>query len=221
MFTHTCFMMLKVAFRQKGNCLKYKLHVTFQALILYSLTMRNNKRISNTFLLYMIQPFFVCSPVFFCFLLLKKAWLLSLKSFQPLEYGRLKQQWEIPRKDVRCTERIAKGSFVEVWQGKMRKYPRRNDIMKVAVKKIIGRALVTNLNWLLTVISVISPFMCSHYFHKLKMQKSKYHSNHVFYIPKGYMKLMTGRLFKVHFSSPSYWIVKQLVKDDLYSCIIV
>jgi len=146
MFTHTCFMMLKVAFRQKGNCLKYKLHVTFQALILYSLTMRNNKRISNTFLLYMIQPFFVCSPVFFCFLLLKKAWLLSLKSFQPLEYGRLKQQWEIPRKDVRCTERIAKGSFVEVWQGKMRKYPRRNDIMKVAVKKIIGRALVTNLN---------------------------------------------------------------------------
>lgn len=51
----------------------------------------------------------------------------------------MKQQWEIPRKDVRCTDRIAKGTFVEVWQGKMRKYPRRNDIMKVAVKKIMGK----------------------------------------------------------------------------------
>lgn len=56
----------------------------------------------------------------------------------PLEYNRLKQQWEIVRKDIHLVDLIAKGSFVEVWQGRMRKYPRRNDIMKVAVKRIVS-----------------------------------------------------------------------------------
>ena len=57
--------------------------------------------------------------------------------FQPSEYGRLKQQWEIARKDVRLVDLVAKGTFVEVWRGRMRKYPRRNEIMKVAIKRIV------------------------------------------------------------------------------------
>ncbi|XP_053372812.1 vascular endothelial growth factor receptor 1-like [Mercenaria mercenaria] len=58
----------------------------------------------------------------------------------PAEYGRLKQQWEIARKDIRLVDLIAKGSFVEVWRGRMRKYPRRNEIMKVAIKRIVSEA---------------------------------------------------------------------------------
>ena len=61
--------------------------------------------------------------------------------FQPIEYSRLKQQWEIARKDIRLVDLVAKGTFVEVWQGRMRKYPRRNDIMKVAIKRIVCKIL--------------------------------------------------------------------------------
>ncbi|CAC5416119.1 unnamed protein product [Mytilus coruscus] len=56
------------------------------------------------------------------------------------QYGRLKLYWEIPRKDIRLVEEIAAGSFVEVWKGKMKKYPNSSEIQKVAIKKLIENA---------------------------------------------------------------------------------
>ena len=72
--------------------------------------------------------------------------LLTLIVLQQSEYGRLKQQWEIARKDVRLVDLVAKGSFVEIWRGRMRKYPRRNEIMKVAIKRIICEYRNKDLN---------------------------------------------------------------------------
>ena len=46
--------------------------------------------------------------------------------------------WEIPRKDIRLVDQIATGKFVEVWKGKMKKYPDSNEIQKIAIKKLKG-----------------------------------------------------------------------------------
>ncbi|KAL4228426.1 hypothetical protein ACF0H5_011473 [Mactra antiquata] len=73
----------------------------------------------------------------------------------PVEYGRLKQQWEIARKDVRLVELIAKGSYVEVWRGRMRKYPRRNEIMKVAIKRIMSEACDKERRYFLAELEVM------------------------------------------------------------------
>ncbi|XP_071175789.1 fibroblast growth factor receptor-like [Mytilus edulis] len=63
----------------------------------------------------------------------------SVRTDEP-QYGRLKLYWEIPRKDIRLVEEIAAGSFVEVWKGKMKKYPNSSEIQKVAIKKLIENA---------------------------------------------------------------------------------
>lgn len=51
-------------------------------------------------------------------------------------YGRLKLYWEIPRKDIHLTDQIAAGKFVEVWKGKMRRFPDSNEIYRIAIKKL-------------------------------------------------------------------------------------
>lgn len=60
---------------------------------------------------------------------------------KPTEYSRLKMSWEIPRKDIRLLEQIGRGSFVEVWKGRMRRTPGTNDIMRIIVKKLDGITL--------------------------------------------------------------------------------
>ena len=62
-------------------------------------------------------------------------------STQPAEYSRLKMSWEIPRKDVRLLEQIGRGSFVEVWKGRMRRTPGTNDIVRIIVKKLDSKCL--------------------------------------------------------------------------------
>ena len=49
--------------------------------------------------------------------------------------------WEIPRKDVRLLEQIGRGSFVEVWKGRMRRTPGTNDIVRIIVKKLDSKCL--------------------------------------------------------------------------------
>ena len=63
-------------------------------------------------------------------------WTMSV-AFQPSEYSKLRMSWEIPRRDIRLVEQIGKGSYVEVWKGRMRRQPGTNDIMRVAIKKLI------------------------------------------------------------------------------------
>ncbi|PVD27091.1 hypothetical protein C0Q70_12242 [Pomacea canaliculata] len=60
--------------------------------------------------------------------------------FLPAEYSRLKMSWEIPRKDIRLLEQIGRGSFVEVWKGRMRRTPGTNDIVRIIVKKLDAEA---------------------------------------------------------------------------------
>ena len=55
------------------------------------------------------------------------------------QYGRMKQYWEVARKDVRLLDVLATGSYSEVWRGRMRKNPDANDVVKVAIKKMMGR----------------------------------------------------------------------------------
>lgn len=59
--------------------------------------------------------------------------------FQPKQYGKVRHHWEIARRDIRLTELKAKGSYVEVWRGRMRKFPNKREIMKIAIKKIVGK----------------------------------------------------------------------------------
>ncbi|XP_046374882.1 fibroblast growth factor receptor homolog 1-like isoform X1 [Haliotis rufescens] len=60
--------------------------------------------------------------------------------YMPSEYSKLRMSWEIPRRDIRLVEQIGKGSYVEVWKGRMRKQPGTNDIMRVAIKKLISES---------------------------------------------------------------------------------
>ncbi|XP_052273809.1 fibroblast growth factor receptor 1-like isoform X1 [Dreissena polymorpha] len=73
----------------------------------------------------------------------------------PIEYSRLKQQWEIARKDIGLGDLIAKGTFVEVWQGRMRKFPRGNDILKVAVKRVVAEATERERKFFLAELEVM------------------------------------------------------------------
>ncbi|KAK3107410.1 hypothetical protein FSP39_013946 [Pinctada imbricata] len=56
------------------------------------------------------------------------------------QYGRMRQYWEIPRKDVRLMDVLATGSYCEVWRAKMKKNSDSKDITKVAVKKVLDDA---------------------------------------------------------------------------------
>lgn len=48
------------------------------------------------------------------------------------------EYWEIPKRDVRLMDLIATGSYCEVWRGRMRKHSDSTDVLRVAVKKILG-----------------------------------------------------------------------------------
>ncbi|XP_033758518.1 fibroblast growth factor receptor 4-like [Pecten maximus] len=61
-------------------------------------------------------------------------------SDEPTQYSQLRQCWEIPRKDIRQTELLARGVFVEVWKGRIRKFPDRDEVIRVAVKKLLPEA---------------------------------------------------------------------------------
>lgn len=50
---------------------------------------------------------------------------------------------------MRFSEQIATGSLVEVWKGKMKKYPDSNEIHKVAIKKLKG---IMNLNRVVSIL---------------------------------------------------------------------
>ncbi|XP_069115374.1 fibroblast growth factor receptor 2-like [Argopecten irradians] len=61
-------------------------------------------------------------------------------SDEPTQYSQLRQCWEIPRKDIRQTELLARGVFVEVWKGRIKKFPDRDEVIRVAVKKLLPEA---------------------------------------------------------------------------------
>ncbi|ESO83329.1 hypothetical protein LOTGIDRAFT_133597 [Lottia gigantea] len=44
--------------------------------------------------------------------------------------------WEVPRRDIRLVEQIGKGSYVEIWKGRIRKSPNTNEIVRVCIKKL-------------------------------------------------------------------------------------
>ena len=48
------------------------------------------------------------------------------------------EYWEIPKRDVRLMDLKATGSYCEVWRGRMRKHSDSTDVLRVAVKKILG-----------------------------------------------------------------------------------
>ncbi|XP_060080068.1 fibroblast growth factor receptor 2-like [Ylistrum balloti] len=61
-------------------------------------------------------------------------------SEEPTQYSQLRQCWEIPRKDIRQSELLARGVFVEVWKGRIRKFPDRDEVIRVAIKKLLPEA---------------------------------------------------------------------------------
>ncbi|KAK7481735.1 hypothetical protein BaRGS_00026983 [Batillaria attramentaria] len=76
-------------------------------------------------------------------------------TYLPSEYSRLKMSWEIPRKDVRLLEQIGRGSFVEVWKGRMRRTPGTNDIMRIIVKKLDSEATEQERHFFTTELEVM------------------------------------------------------------------
>ncbi|KAK7106657.1 hypothetical protein V1264_017886 [Littorina saxatilis] len=75
--------------------------------------------------------------------------------YMPAEYSRLKMSWEIPRKDVRLLEQIGRGSFVEVWKGRMRRTPGTNDIMRIIIKKLDTEATERERHFFTTELEVM------------------------------------------------------------------
>ncbi|KAL5020540.1 hypothetical protein ScPMuIL_003432 [Solemya velum] len=73
----------------------------------------------------------------------------------PKQYGKVRHHWEIARRDIRLTELKAKGSYVEVWRGRMRKFPNKREIMKIAIKKIVGEATEKERKFFLSEMEVM------------------------------------------------------------------
>ncbi|XP_041372575.1 fibroblast growth factor receptor homolog 1-like [Gigantopelta aegis] len=63
---------------------------------------------------------------------------LQQPDYRPSEYSQLRINWEIPRQDIRLIEQIGKGSYVEVWKGRVRMEATTNSIVRVAVRKLIA-----------------------------------------------------------------------------------
>ncbi|KAL3885856.1 hypothetical protein ACJMK2_025888, partial [Sinanodonta woodiana] len=72
----------------------------------------------------------------------------------PLNQNKLKQ-WEILRKDIRMVELAARGSYVEVWKGRMRKQPGKEDIIKVAIKKLVQESTEREKKFFLAELEVL------------------------------------------------------------------
>ncbi|XP_021364979.1 fibroblast growth factor receptor 4-like [Mizuhopecten yessoensis] len=63
-----------------------------------------------------------------------------MRADEPTQYSQLRQCWEIPRKDIRQSELLARGVFVEVWKGRIKKFPDRDEVIRVAIKKLLPEA---------------------------------------------------------------------------------
>ncbi|KAK3605453.1 hypothetical protein CHS0354_001421 [Potamilus streckersoni] len=72
----------------------------------------------------------------------------------PVNHNTLKQ-WEILRKDIRMVELNARGSYVEVWKGRMRKQPGKEDIIKVAIKKLVQESTEREKKFFLAELEVL------------------------------------------------------------------
>ncbi|XP_052824023.1 vascular endothelial growth factor receptor 2 [Octopus bimaculoides] len=56
------------------------------------------------------------------------------------EYSDNRHGWEIPRRFIKLHELIGKGVYTEVWRGKMQKNPAREDMVRVAIKRLMVEA---------------------------------------------------------------------------------
>ncbi|XP_055958744.1 myoblast growth factor receptor egl-15 isoform X5 [Patella vulgata] len=75
--------------------------------------------------------------------------------YRPSEYSKLRMSWEIPRRDIRLVEQIGKGSYVEIWKGRMRKTPSSNEIVRVCIKKLNSEASEKEKRFFLSELEVL------------------------------------------------------------------
>lgn len=56
------------------------------------------------------------------------------------DYSDTRHGWEVPRRFIKLHDLLGKGIYTEVWKGKMQKHPTRDDMVRVAIKRLMVEA---------------------------------------------------------------------------------